>query len=58
MGEEGRETPLLLNAQGGAAIGLEIGVNFISILLTDFLSKSHLAKNALSSKRDVNTKIM
>ena len=29
---------LSLNAQGGAAIGLEIGVNFISILLTDFLS--------------------
>lgn len=30
---------LSLNPQGGAAIGLEIGVNFISILLTDFLAK-------------------
>lgn len=31
-------TLLSLNPRGGAAVGLEIGVNFISILLTDFLS--------------------
>lgn len=36
----GRPSILLsLNPHGGAAIGIEIGVNFISILLTDFLSK-------------------
>ena len=35
--ERGRPGILLsLNPAGGAAIGLEIGVNFISILLTDF----------------------
>ena len=35
--ERGRPgIPLSLNPNGGAAIGLEIGVNFISILLTNF----------------------
>ena len=40
--KNGRGRPsisLSLNPQGGAAIGIEIGVNFISFLLTDFLSK-------------------
>jgi predicted NBD/HSP70 family sugar kinase len=37
--DRGRPGILLsLNPKGGAAIGLEIGVHFISILLTDFLS--------------------
>ncbi len=37
--QRGRPGILLsLNPRGGAAIGLEIGVHFISILLTDFLS--------------------
>ena len=37
--ERGRPSVLLsLNPKGGSAIGLEIGVHFISILLTDFLS--------------------
>ena len=51
--DRGRPGILLsLNPQGGAAIGLEIGVHFISILLTDFLStpiwREHLtlAENA------------
>jgi glucokinase-like ROK family protein len=36
-GRMGRPGMLLeLNPQGGSAIGIEIGVNFISILLTDF----------------------
>jgi predicted NBD/HSP70 family sugar kinase len=43
-------TPLLLNAQGGAAIGLEIGVNFISILLTDFLSNPIWRKRLILKK--------
>lgn len=37
LGKKGRPGMLLeLNPQGGSAIGIEIGVNFISILLTDF----------------------
>ena len=37
--DRGRPSILLaLNPKGGAAIGLEIGVHFISILLTDFFS--------------------
>lgn len=37
--DRGRPSVLLsLNPKSGAAIGLEIGVHFISILLTDFLS--------------------
>lgn len=37
--DRGRPGILLsLNPKGGAAIGLEIGVQFISVLLTDFLS--------------------
>ena len=39
--ERGRPGILLsLNPKGGAAIGLEIGVNFISILLTNFSTSS------------------
>jgi glucokinase-like ROK family protein len=37
VGKKGRPGMLLeLNPQGGSAIGIEIGVNFICILLTDF----------------------
>jgi glucokinase-like ROK family protein len=37
LGKKGRPGMLLeLDSQGGSAIGIEIGVNFISILLTDF----------------------
>jgi glucokinase-like ROK family protein len=37
MGKVGRPGMLIeLNPQGGSAIGIEIGVNFISIMLTDF----------------------
>jgi glucokinase-like ROK family protein len=39
-GKLGRPGMLLdLNPEGGSAIGMEIGVNFISILLTDFSAK-------------------
>ena len=40
-----------MNPNGGAAIGMEIGVNFISILLTDFLSKP-LWRERVSLKED------
>jgi glucokinase-like ROK family protein len=37
LGKKGRPGMLLeLNPEGGSAIGIEIGVNFIAILLTDF----------------------
>lgn len=43
---------LSLNSQGGAAIGMEIGVNFISILLTDFLSNPIWRKRITLDKNE------
>jgi predicted NBD/HSP70 family sugar kinase len=50
-------TALELNPAGGAAIGIEIGVDFVSVVLTDFVAQIRWRKQVTFKIRDVDEAI-
>ena len=49
---------LVLNPKGGFAVGLEIGVDFISVMLTDFVANVHWRERRLSDPAEDQIQIL
>ena len=49
---------LVLNPQGGFAVGMEIGVDYVSVLLTDFTAQEIWREHILSDPEDDQSRIL